>query len=49
MLKCVIERVVTGHDLDRGEARAAMETVMRGEASPVQIAGLNDSLRGFSQ
>ena len=45
MLKGVIEQVVTGHDLDRAEARSAMETIMRGEASPVQIAGLLVGMR----
>jgi anthranilate phosphoribosyltransferase len=45
MLKRVIEQVVTGNDLDRAEARAAMETIMRGEASPVQIAGLLVGMR----
>ncbi len=45
MLKGVIEQVVTGHDLDRAEARSAMETIMRGEASPVQIAGLVVGMR----
>lgn len=45
MLKGVIDKVVTGHDLDRTEARSAMETIMRGEASPVQIAGLLVGMR----
>jgi len=45
MLRCAIERVVTRHDLTRTEARTAMETIMRGEASPVQIAGLLVGMR----
>ncbi len=45
MLRGAIKQVVTGRDLERAEARSAMKTIMRGEASPVQIAGLLVGMR----
>lgn len=45
MLKSVIAKVVAAEDLTRDEARSAIEIVMRGEATPAQIAGLLVALR----
>jgi anthranilate phosphoribosyltransferase len=41
----VIGRLLDGRDLDRAGARAAMSTIMEGEATPSQIAGLLVALR----
>jgi anthranilate phosphoribosyltransferase len=40
-----LERILDGHDLSRDEARAVMNTVMEGEATPAQIGGLLMALR----
>ncbi|MFQ5742842.1 MAG: anthranilate phosphoribosyltransferase [Acidobacteriota bacterium] len=45
MLRSAIGRVVAGEDLSREEARLAVESIMRGEATPSQIAGLLVALR----
>jgi anthranilate phosphoribosyltransferase len=41
----VIAKLVRGQDLSEAEAREAMETLMRGDATPVQIAGFLVALR----
>ena len=43
--KAVLGRVTSGEDLSRDEATAALETILEGEASPAQIAGLIVALR----
>ena len=45
MLKSYLAQVVAGKNLSRDQAREAMEGIMRGEASPEQIAGLLVGLR----
>jgi anthranilate phosphoribosyltransferase len=40
-----LERVTSREDLDAAEAQAAMQIILRGEANPVQIAGLLMALR----
>jgi anthranilate phosphoribosyltransferase len=40
-----LSRLLDGHDLTREQARAVMEEVMRGEATPAQIGGLLVALR----
>jgi anthranilate phosphoribosyltransferase len=40
-----LARLLDGHDLPREQARAVMEEVMRGEATPAQIGGLLVALR----
>lgn len=40
-----IRRLLDGHDLSRLDARAAMGSIMDGEATPAQIAGLLVALR----
>ena len=40
-----LARLLDGHDLTRDEARAVMNEVMRGEATPAQIGGLLVALR----
>src|SRR5438045_954142 len=39
MIQATLSRVLDGHDLRREEARETMGTIMRGEATPAQIAG----------
>lgn len=45
MLTEAIHKVVDGTDLTRAEARAAMQAIMAGEATPAQVAGLLVALR----
>lgn len=45
-LTAVIERLITGESLSAAEAEAALDFVMRGEASDVQTAALLVALRG---
>ena len=45
MIQGTIGRMLDGHDLGRDEARAAMNTIMSGEATPAQIAGFLVALR----
>ena len=45
MIQAGLNRVLDGHDLSRAEACEAMSTIMRGEATPAQIAGLLVALR----
>jgi anthranilate phosphoribosyltransferase len=40
-----ISRLLDGHDLDAAEARAAMDEIMSGEATPSQTAGFLVALR----
>jgi anthranilate phosphoribosyltransferase len=40
-----LARLLDGHDLSRAEARAVMNVVMEGEATPAQIGGLLVALR----
>ncbi|MBV8562285.1 MAG: anthranilate phosphoribosyltransferase [Actinobacteria bacterium] len=40
-----VSRLLDGHDLSRDEARAAMNEIMAGEATPAQIAGFLVALR----
>lgn len=44
-MKDAIARLLDGRDLKRGEAYAAMKTIMAGEATPAQIAGFLVALR----
>ena len=45
MIQAALARLLDGHDLTREEAREAMHTIMRGEATPAQIAGFLVALR----
>lgn len=45
MLGPFLQAVVSGRDLDEHEARAAMDAIMAGEATPAQIAGFLVGLR----
>ncbi len=45
MIKELLARVVDGEKLERQEARSAMQLIMRGEATPAQIAGFLVALR----
>ena len=45
MIQQTVARLLDGHDLTRAEAREAMGSIMRGEATPVQIAGFLVALR----
>ena len=59
MISDIITKVTSGEDLDQAEAREAMLSLMRGEASDIQIAALltalkmkgetPDELAGFAQ
>jgi anthranilate phosphoribosyltransferase len=40
-----LQRVIDRHDLSRADARAAMDLIMRGEATPAQIGGFLVALR----
>ena len=44
-VRTALQTVVSGRDLDREAARCAMDEIMDGAASPVQIAGLLTALR----
>ena len=44
-VRSALQTVVSGQDLDRETARTAMDEIMDGAASPVQIAGLLAALR----
>ncbi len=45
MIQQAIARLLDGHDLDPAEARAAMDEIMSGEATPSQTAGFLVALR----
>jgi anthranilate phosphoribosyltransferase len=45
MIRTALGRVVERHDLDQGQARAAMEQILAGEATGAQIAALAVGLR----
>ncbi|HXR11677.1 MAG TPA: anthranilate phosphoribosyltransferase [Gaiellaceae bacterium] len=45
MIQAALARLLDGHDLTREEACEAMHTIMRGEATPAQIAGFLVALR----
>jgi anthranilate phosphoribosyltransferase len=45
LIQTALARVVEGHSLTREQARATMEQILAGEASPSQIAGLAIALR----
>jgi len=45
VIQSTIARLVDGHDLTRQEACESMHTIMRGEATPAQIAGFLVALR----
>ena len=44
-MQTVLGRLLEGHDLTRDDARAAMDTIMSGEATPAQIGGFLVALR----
>jgi anthranilate phosphoribosyltransferase len=45
MIQNALARVLEGRDLSREQARAAMDTIMAGDATPAQIGGLLVALR----
>jgi len=45
VIQQVLARLLDGHDLSRDEARATMNEIMGGEATPAQIAGFLVALR----
>jgi anthranilate phosphoribosyltransferase len=45
MIQDALARLLDGHDLSRAESRLAMDTIMRGEATPAQIGGFLVALR----
>jgi anthranilate phosphoribosyltransferase len=45
MIQQALQRLLDGHDLGREETRAVMDEIMRGEATPAQIAGFLIALR----
>ncbi|HEY3962798.1 MAG TPA: anthranilate phosphoribosyltransferase [Gaiellaceae bacterium] len=45
MIQDALARLLDGHDLTRAESRLAMDTIMRGEATPAQIGGFLVALR----
>ncbi|MHB8651281.1 MAG: anthranilate phosphoribosyltransferase [Gaiellaceae bacterium] len=45
MIQAAVARLLDGYDLTRDEARDAMNTIMDGDATPVQIAGFLVALR----
>ncbi|HEV7134776.1 MAG TPA: anthranilate phosphoribosyltransferase [Gaiellaceae bacterium] len=45
MIQATMARLLDGHDLTRAEAREAMNTIMRGDATQAQIAGFLVALR----
>jgi len=46
MIQATVSKLLDGHDLSRDDARAAMNEIMAGDATPVQIAGFLVALRG---
>jgi anthranilate phosphoribosyltransferase len=44
-MQTTLGRLLDGHDLTRGEAREAMNTIMSGDATPAQIGGFLVALR----
>ena len=44
-ISAAIEQLLSGHPLDRAQARSVMDQIMVGEATPAQIAGLLIALR----
>lgn len=45
LIRDALERVVTGGDLDTGEARSVMNRIMAGEATPAQMGAILAALR----
>ena len=45
MIQHALQRLLDGHDLGRGETRDVMGEIMRGEATPAQMAGFLIALR----
>jgi anthranilate phosphoribosyltransferase len=45
MIQEALARLLDGHDLDRADARAVMDEIMGGEATPAQIGGFLVALR----
>jgi anthranilate phosphoribosyltransferase len=45
VIQAALQRLLDGHDLSREEARAVMNTIMSGEATPAQIGGFLVALR----
>ena len=45
MIQTTIAQLLDGHDLSRDDARETMNVIMRGEATPAQIAGFLVALR----
>ncbi len=45
MIQKAIQQLLDGHDLERERAREVMDEIMRGEATPAQIAGFLVALR----
>ena len=45
MIQDALQRLLDGRSLDRTESRAVMDEIMRGEATPAQIAGFLIALR----
>jgi anthranilate phosphoribosyltransferase len=45
VIQQALQRVLDGHDLKRGDSRAVMGEIMRGEATPAQIGGFLVALR----
>ena len=41
----LLTKLVRGHDLDAADVSWAMDTILSGEATPVQVAGFMVSLR----
>jgi len=44
-MQAAIQSLLDGHDLSRERARAVMDAVMRGDATPAQIAGCAEAMR----
>jgi anthranilate phosphoribosyltransferase len=45
VIQQIVSRLLDGHDLSRADARATMQEIMAGEATPAQIAGFLVALR----
>ena len=45
MIQAALARILDGHDLGQAEARDVMDEIMRGDATPAQIAGFLIALR----
>ena len=45
MIQEVLARLLDGHDMTRDEARAVMNEIMSGDATPAQIGGFLVALR----